>query len=180
MLKTLGSQIREYKKDSLLTPVFMILEVIMETVIPLLMAFIIDDGVEKGDIHHIYMVGAAMVLIAALGLLFGVLGGKYGARASSGFARNLRKAMYENIQTFSFSNIDKYSTAGLVTRLTTDVTNIQNAYHPAYVCARTVQHDLRDGDGVCDQRETGIGLSDSGDLSWRMPCAHHPSGNKIF
>ena len=128
MLKTLGSQIREYKKDSLLTPVFMILEVIMETVIPLLMASIIDDGVEKGDIHHIYMVGAAMVLIAALGLLFGVLGGKYGARASSGFARNLRKAMYENIQSFSFSNIDKYSTAGLVTRLTTDVTNIQNAY----------------------------------------------------
>lgn len=128
MLKTLGSQIREFKKDSLLTPVFMIFEVIMETVIPLLMASIIDDGVEKGDIHHIYMVGAAMVLIAALGLLFGVLGGKYGARASSGFARNLRKAMYENIQTFSFSNIDKYSTAGLVTRLTTDVTNIQNAY----------------------------------------------------
>ena len=128
MLKTLGSQISEFKKDSLLTPVFMILEVIMETVIPLLMASIIDDGVEKGDIHHIYMVGAAMVLIAALGLLFGVLGGKYGARASSGFARNLRKAMYENIQTFSFSNIDKYSTAGLVTRLTTDVTNIQNAY----------------------------------------------------
>ena len=128
MLKTLGSQIREFKKDSLLTPVFMISEVIMETVIPLLMASIIDDGVEKGDIHHIYMVGAAMVLIAALGLLFGVLGGKYGARASSGFARNLRKAMYENIQTFSFSNIDKYSTAGLVTRLTTDVTNIQNAY----------------------------------------------------
>ena len=128
MLKTLGSQIREFKKDSLLTPVFMILEVIMETVIPLLMASIIDDGVEKGDIHHIYMVGAAMVLIAALGLLFGVLGGKYGARASSGFARNLRKAMYENIQTFSSSNIDKYSTAGLVTRLTTDVTNIQNAY----------------------------------------------------
>ena len=128
MLKTLGSQIREFKKDSLLTSVFMILEVIMETVIPLLMASIIDDGVEKGDIHHIYMVGAAMVLIAALGLLFGVLGGKYGARASSGFARNLRKAMYENIQTFSFSNIDKYSTAGLVTRLTTDVTNIQNAY----------------------------------------------------
>lgn len=128
MLKTLGSHIKEFKRDSLLTPVFMILEVIMETVIPLLMASIIDDGVEKGDIHHIYMVGAAMVVIAALGLMFGVLGGKYGARASSGFARNLRKAMYENIQTYSFSNIDKYSTAGLVTRLTTDVTNIQNAY----------------------------------------------------
>ena len=128
MLKTLGSQIKEFKKDSILTPIFMILEVIMETVIPLLMASIIDDGVEKGDIHHIYVVGAAMVVIASLGLLFGVLGGKYGARASSGFARNLRKAMYENIQTFSFSNIDKYSTAGLVTRLTTDVTNIQNAY----------------------------------------------------
>lgn len=128
MLKTLGSQIKEFKKDSILTPIFMILEVIMETIIPFLMASIIDDGVEKGDIHHIYVVGGCMVVMAILGLTFGVLGGKYGARASSGFARNLRKAMYENIQTFSFSNIDKFSTAGLVTRLTTDVTNVQNAY----------------------------------------------------
>lgn len=128
MLKTLGAQIKEFKKDSVLTPVFMILEVVMETLIPLLMASIIDEGVEKGNMHHIFVVGGYMIVLAGLGLLFGVLGGKYGARASTGFARNLRKAMYENIQTFSFSNIDKYSTAGLVTRLTTDVTNVQNAY----------------------------------------------------
>lgn len=107
MLKTLGAQIKEFKKDSVLTPVFMILEVVMETLIPLLMASIIDEGVEKGNMHHIFVVGGYMIVLAGLGLLFGVLGGKYGARASTGFARNLRKAMYENIQTFSFSNIDK-------------------------------------------------------------------------
>ena len=128
MLKTLGAQIKEFKKDSLLTPVFMVAEVIMETIIPLMMASIIDKGVNAGDIHHIYKMGIYMVIAACFSLLFGILGGKYGARASTGFARNLRKAMYENIQTFSFSNIDKYSTAGLVTRLTTDVTNVQMAY----------------------------------------------------
>ena len=128
MLKTLAAQVKEYKKDSMLTPVFMIMEVIMEMIIPFLMASIIDDGVGKGDIHHICIVGIIMIAMAVLGLIFGVLGGVYGAKASTGFARNLRKAMYENIQTFSFSNIDKYSTAGLVTRLTTDVTNVQNAY----------------------------------------------------
>lgn len=106
----------------------MILEVIMETLIPFLMASIIDQGVEVGDMNHIYKIGAIMVVIAALGLLAGMLGAKYGARASAGLARNLRDAMYENIQTFSFSNIDKFSTAGLVTRMTTDVTNIQNSY----------------------------------------------------
>ncbi|MCF2642571.1 ABC transporter ATP-binding protein [Roseburia hominis] len=128
MLKTLAAQVKEFKKDSMLTPVFMIMEVIMEMIIPFLMASIIDDGVGKGDIHHICIVGIIMIAMAVLGLIFGVLGGVYGAKASTGFARNLRKAMYENIQTFSFSNIDKYSTAGLVTRLTTDVTNVQNAY----------------------------------------------------
>ena len=128
MLKTLGAQIKEFKKDSILTPVFMILEVIFETLIPLLMASIIDDGVSKGNVHHIYVIGGVMIVMAIGGLITGVLGGKYGARASAGFAKNLREAMYENIQTFSFSNIDKYSTAGLVTRLTTDVTNLQNAY----------------------------------------------------
>jgi len=128
MLKTLGAQIKEFKKDSFLTPLFMILEVLMETVIPLMMASIIDNGVEKGDIHHIYVMGGLMIVTACVSLFAGVMGGKYGARASTGFARNLRKAMYENIQTFSFSNIDKFSTAGLVTRLTTDVTNIQMAY----------------------------------------------------
>ena len=128
MLKTLGAQIKEFKKDSVMTPFFMIGEVIMETIIPLLMASIIDDGVEAGDMRHIYWIGAFMVAAALIGLTFGIMGGKYGARASAGFARNLRRAMYENIQTFSFSNIDKFSTSGLVTRLTTDVTNMQNAY----------------------------------------------------
>lgn len=128
MIKTLGAQIKEFKRDSLLTPLFMILEVLMETIIPFLMASIIDGGVEAGNIHHIYYIGAWMVVAACFSLFAGIMGGKYGARASAGFARNLRKAMFENIQTFSFSNIDKYSTAGLVTRMTTDVTNLQNSY----------------------------------------------------
>ncbi len=128
MLKVLGAQVKEFKKASILTPIFMILEVIMETVIPLLMASIIDDGVEAGNMQHIYTVGAWMVAAAAVGLFAGMMGGKFGARASTGFARNLREAMFVNIQNYSFSNIDKFSTAGLVTRLTTDVTNLQNAY----------------------------------------------------
>lgn len=100
----------------------------METIIPLIMGSIIDDGVQKGNLTHIYLMGALMVLTAFVSLWAGAMGGKYGASASTGFARNLRKAMYDNIQTFSFSNIDKFSTSGLVTRLTTDVTNVQNAY----------------------------------------------------
>ena len=128
MSKTLAAHIKEFKKASMITPVFMILEVIFETLIPFLMASIIDDGVEAGNMQHIYIVGALMVAAALCGLFCGVMGGKYGARASTGFARNLRQAMFENIQTFSFSNLDKFSTAGLVTRLTTDVTNVQNAY----------------------------------------------------
>lgn len=128
MIKTLARQIKEYKSASLVTPIFMILEVAMEMVIPLMMASIIDDGVQAGDMKHIFVIGCYMVLAAIVGLFAGVMGGKYGAKASTGFARNLREAMYENIQTFSFSNIDKFSTAGLVTRMTTDVTNIQNAY----------------------------------------------------
>ena len=128
MLKTLAGEIKEFKKVSILTPLCMIMEVVFEMIIPLLMASIIDDGVNAGNMKHIYVVGALMVVAAFCGLLFGVLGGKFGAEASAGFARNLRRAMYKNIQTFSFSNIDKYSTAGLVTRMTTDVTNLQNAY----------------------------------------------------
>lgn len=128
MLKTLGKQLYGFRKDSILTPVFMISEVIMEMIIPLMMAAIIDNGVNKGDIQYIYKMGFFMVIAAGLGLTAGVLGGKYGAKASAGLARNLRKGMYENIQTFSFANIDKFSTAGLVTRMTTDITNIQNAY----------------------------------------------------
>ncbi len=128
MLKTLGAQVGEFKKDSFLTPVFMVLEVLMEMIIPLMMASIIDDGVEAGSISHIFLMGLCMVAVAGVSLFAGAMGGRYGAKASTGFARNLRRAMYENIQTFSFSNIDRFSTAGLVTRLTTDVTNIQNAY----------------------------------------------------
>lgn len=128
MVKTLASYVKEFKKVSFLTPICMVGEVIMEMVIPMLMASIIDEGVGKGDMGHIYRVGMLMIAAAALGLIFGVLGGVFGARASTGFARNLRKGMFDNIQTFSFANIDKYSVAGLVTRLTTDVTNLQNAY----------------------------------------------------
>lgn len=128
MLKTLLKQVKEYKADSIKTPLFMLLEVVLETLIPLLMASIIDQGVETGNMKHIYIVGSIMAVLALGGLYAGVMGGKYGARASTGFARNLREAMYANIQTFSFSNIDKFSTAGLVTRMTTDVTNLQNSY----------------------------------------------------
>ena len=128
MLKTLGAHIRGVVKESILTPVFMIGEVAMEMVIPLLMASIINDGVDAGNMGHIYLIGGLMVLAALVGLSFGIGGGVFGAKASTGFARNLRKAMYGRIQTFGFANIDKFSTAGLVTRLTTDVTNIQNAY----------------------------------------------------
>ena len=128
MLRTLALQIKGFKKDAILTPICMILEVLFETMIPFLMASIIDKGVEAGDIGHIYRIGGCMVALAACGLLAGVLGGRFAARASAGYARNLREAMFVDIQSFSFSNIDKYSTAGLVTRLTTDVTNIQNAF----------------------------------------------------
>lgn len=128
MVKTLMGEIREYKKDSLLTPLFAALEVVMEVLIPFITAAIIDQGIEAGNVHKVYRYGGIMIIMALLSLLFGVLAGKYAASASSGLACNLREGMYENIQTFSFANIDKYSTAGLVTRMTTDVTNVQNAY----------------------------------------------------
>lgn len=128
MIKTLASQVKEYKKASIITPILVTFEVIMELLIPLLMSTLIDDGISTGNMKHVFIVGGVMVVIAWLSLLFGVLNGKYAALASTGFAKNLRKSMYENIQSFSFSNIDKYSTAGLVTRMTTDVTNVQNSY----------------------------------------------------
>ncbi len=128
MIRILLREVKEYKKASVATPLFMILEVLMEMMIPFLMASIIDDGVNAGDIGHIYKVGGVMVAAASIGLLAGIAGGRYGAKASAGLAKNLRETMFNRIQTFSFANIDKYSTAGLVTRLTTDVTNVQNAY----------------------------------------------------
>ena len=128
MIRTLAQEIKEYKKDSIMTPVFMLLEVAMEMMIPLLMVRIIDDGVEKGQLTTILKVGLIMLAASGVGLYAGIMGGKYGASASAGFAKNLRKAMFRNIQTFSFENIDKFSSASLITRLTTDVTNLQNSY----------------------------------------------------
>ena len=128
MLKTLWAQVGRYKKQAVLTPLFTMGEAVLEIAVPLVMASIIDDGIEAGNIGHVYRYGALMVGLAALGLLAGILAGTTAATASSGFAANLRAAMFRNIQDFSFANIDKYSTAGLVTRLTTDVTNVQNAF----------------------------------------------------
>ncbi len=128
MVKTLAKHIKGFVKESVMTPLFMILEVVMETIIPLLMASMIDDGISKGNMNHILFIGLLMIGCAVVGLFAGIMGGVYGAKASAGFARNLRMAMFENIQTFSFANIDKYSTAGLVTRMTTDVSNMQMTY----------------------------------------------------
>lgn len=128
MVKKLKSYIGEYKKDALITPVFIMLEVIFEIIIPTLMALIIDNGLETGNITYVIKVGLIMVIVSLLSLVSGALSGKFAATASAGFAKNIRKAMYESIQKYSFANIDKYSTAGLVTRLTTDVTNVQNAF----------------------------------------------------
>ena len=128
MIKTLLSQVKEFKKSSFLAPIFGVLEVILEVLIPLMMASIIDDGLEKRDIKHVVVMGILMFAMAACSLACGVFAGKNAAYASTGLAKNLRQTMYETIQQYSFANIDKYSTAGLVTRLTTDVTNIQNAY----------------------------------------------------
>lgn len=128
MIRTILKQVKQYKKPSLLTPLFSMLEVIMEVLIPYVTAAIVDKGINAGNINVVYRYGAIMLVMAMFSLLFGILAGKYAAAASAGFACNLRDSMYENIQRFSFSNIDKFSTAGLVTRMTTDVTNIQNAY----------------------------------------------------
>ena len=128
MIKKLVSHLGAYKRAAILTPLFAALEAIMDVLLPTIMAFIIDQGIEKGDMNAIIRYGLLTFLVAAIALVLGVLAGKYAAEASTGFAGNLRDAMYENIQHYSFSNIDKFSTAGLVTRMTTDVTNVQNAF----------------------------------------------------
>ena len=128
MIGLLLKEVKEYKKASIATPLCMILEVAMEMVVPFLMASIIDEGVEKGNMTHIYPVGIVMLIAAAVGLFAGLAGGRLGAKASTGFAKNLREKLFNHIQTFSFSNIDKFSTSSLVTRLTTDITHIQMAY----------------------------------------------------
>ena len=128
MIKKLMKSIREYKKDSILTPICVAVEVVLETIIPLLMANLIDDGVYGGEMNLVYKLGLELILCAVLSLIFGVLSGNFAAKASSGFAKNLRKDLYYKVQDFSFMNIDKFSTSSLVTRLTTDVTNVQNAF----------------------------------------------------
>ena len=141
MIKKLVSHLGEYKRAAILTPIFSALEAIMDVLLPTIMAFIIDQGIEKGDMNAIIRYGLLTFLVAAIALVLGVLAGKYAAEASTGFAGNLRDAMYENIQHYSFSNIDKFSTAGLVTRMTTDVTNVQNAFQMIErMCVRAPVH----------------------------------------
>ena len=141
MIKKLASHLGEYKRAALLTPMFAALEAVMDILLPTIMAFIIDLGIEKGDMNAIVKYGLLTFAVAAIALLLGVLAGKYAAEASTGFAGNLRDAMYENIQHYSFSNIDKFSTAGLVTRMTTDVTNLQNAFQMMErMCVRAPVH----------------------------------------
>ena len=141
MIKKLASHLGEYKRAALLTPMFSALEAVMDILLPTIMAFIIDLGIEKGDMNAIVKYGLLTFAVAAIALLLGVLAGKYAAEASTGFAGNLRDAMYENIQHYSFSNIDKFSTAGLVTRMTTDVTNLQNAFQMMErMCVRAPVH----------------------------------------
>ena len=141
MIKKLVSHLGEYKRAAVLTPLFAALEAVMDVLLPTIMAFIIDQGIEKGDMNDIIRYGLLTFLVAAIALVLGVLAGKYAAEASTGFAGNLRDAMYENIQHYSFSNIDKFSTAGLVTRMTTDVTNVQNAFQMILrMCVRAPVH----------------------------------------
>ena len=128
IIKTLMKQIKEYKKETILSPVFVTLETIMEVIIPFLMAFLIDDGINKNDMGAIYRIGSLLIICAIASLIFGILSGKYSAKASAGFAKNLRKSMYYNVQNFSFSNIDKFSTASIITRHTTDINNVQMAF----------------------------------------------------
>ena len=141
MIKKLASHLGEYRRAAILTPMFSVLEAVMDILLPTIMAFIIDLGIEKGDMNAIVKYGLLTFAVAAIALLLGVLAGKYAAEASTGFAGNLRDAMYENIQHYSFSNIDKFSTAGLVTRMTTDVTNLQNAFQMMErMCVRAPVH----------------------------------------
>ena len=141
MIKKLASHLGEYRRAAILTPMFSALEAVMDILLPTIMAFIIDLGIEKGDMNAIIRYGLLTFLVAAIALVLGVLAGKYAAEASTGFAGNLRDAMYENIQHYSFSNIDKFSTAGLVTRMTTDVTNVQNAFQMIErMCVRAPVH----------------------------------------
>ena len=141
MLKKLASHLGEYKSAAIITPLLSALEAIMDVLLPLLMSYIIDQGIEKGDMNAVVKYGLLTLLVAACALLLGLSAGRFAARASAGYAGNLRDAMFERIQHYSFTNIDKFSTAGLVTRMTTDVTNVQNAFQMlTRMCVRAPVH----------------------------------------
>jgi len=169
MVKRLLKSVREFKKDALLTPFFVVLEVVMEVIIPMVMALLIDKGIDGQDMAAIWKYGIILVLCAMLALVFGAAAGTFAARASTGFARNLRHDMYYNVQNFSFSNIDKFSTGSIVTRLTTDVTNVQNAFHVhAHRGALPGHAGLCAVHGDEDQQQDGA----------RIPCGAADSGNR--
>ena len=128
MIKKLASYLGEYKKETILAPIFVTVESIMEVAIPFLMAYLIDNGINKNDINEIYKIGIILIICGVIALVFGILSGRYSAKAGAGFARNLRKAIFYNVQNFSFSNIDKFSTASIITRQTTDITYVQMAF----------------------------------------------------
>ena len=176
MIKTLLGQVGEYKKDSILTPVFTAAEVFMEILIPFVTAKIIDEGINGQDMSKVYMYGGLMLVLAFLSLFFGVMAGKFAASASTGFACNLREGMYRNVQEFSFTNIDKFSTASLITRMTTDVTNVQNAYQMLIRIAATHAH-LQYDNVLYNQRGavTCICGSTCGSCIWIV--LHHIQGN---
>lgn len=137
MIKKLAVYAKEYQKEALLSPICIAIEVIMEVILPVLMASVIDKGVTVGDMNYVVKMGLLMIVVAFISLMGGALCGRYAAIASNGFAKNLRKALFEKIQDFSFSNIDKFSTAGLVTRMTTDVTNVQQSFQMIIrICVR--------------------------------------------
>ena len=141
MLKKLASHLGEYRRAAIITPLLSALEAIMDVLLPLLMSYIIDQGIEKGDMNAVVKYGLLTLLVAAFALLLGLSAGRCAARASAGYAGNLRDAMFERIQHYSFTNIDKFSTAGLVTRMTTDVTNVQNAFQMlTRMCVRAPVH----------------------------------------
>ncbi len=157
MIRRLAGCIKEYKKDTLLTPAFVVLEVIMEVITPLLMANLIDFGVEAGNMSYILKMGTALVMACVMSLLFGVLSGWYAARSSAGFARNLRRDMFYNMQNYSFSNIDKFSTSSIITRLTTDVSNVQNSFQmiTPHCGSKPCHARIFTGYGLCHQCAAG-------------------------
>ena len=178
MVKRLAVHIGEFKKDTLMAPASVILEVILEVLLPVLMASVIDRGVEAGDMNYVVKMGGLMLIVAMLSLLAGTMSGIFAARASMGFGRNLRKAMYDNIQDFAFRNIDRFSTAGLVTRMTTDVTNVQNAFQPD-VCTGADHDDFRAVHVYNHQSPAfadlsgGAGVPGMHDGIYHHPCVSH-------